>query len=295
MLAALRGHGLHRWAAPKGNRWMATWRPGGSSSSGGEDYTGDDDDDFDRKERFGQRPQRRRQNEYNKRMRRGSHQSGSNEGTGIGSRRVAKDPDTGLFPGNSFFMLVGKMPNSGLVPLELRDEIWRLYTTDPDGKGDINRMSSITGLPVPKIQGIIKLRQFEKDYERDELGGEPLDQTPDKEARAIFGEMKNFKGMFNEDQVKLRLTQGKNEYVFYDDEEEVEGKDDGPKFFIDEAFKPWKQRPGPQYGEKVRESSGLACYSIPKTAKDPQNKRKARKSLKEAVAFGTLKKNASRA
>lgn len=75
----------------------------------------------------------------------------------------------------------------------MREELYRLHKSDPNGKGDLNRISALTGLPIPKIQGIIKLRQFEKDYERDVLGGAPLDQTQDQEFRNLFGEKRSWK------------------------------------------------------------------------------------------------------
>lgn len=129
---------------------------------------------------------------------------------GFGNRplrnRPIRDPVTGFQDGGRLKVsLSGRQKvNSGLVPLAMRDEIYRLHKSDPDGKGSLQRMATKTGLRVKKIQGIIKLREHELEIEKKQ--GYPLDQTLDRLARIYFGEKKSWLGEFDEEEKRARTA-----------------------------------------------------------------------------------------
>jgi len=101
------------------------------------------------------------------------------------------DPVSGIEEGGRLQLLVGPQPNSNLIPLKMREEIYQLHLHDPDKLGCLQRMATKLSLPVQKIQAIVKLVAFEKKYEAE--SGVKLDQTADIEAREEFGERKDFK------------------------------------------------------------------------------------------------------
>lgn len=124
----------------------------------------------------------------------------------FGPKRPIRDPESGLEEnGRLKISLTGRQNiNQGLVPLAMRDEIYRLHMSDPTGKGSLARLARKTGLRVMKIQGIIKLRGIELDVEKKQ--GHPLDQTIDKAARIYFGEKNNWKGEFDEQERLARVS-----------------------------------------------------------------------------------------
>mmetsp|Transcript_2693 Transcript_2693/g.6396 ORF Transcript_2693/g.6396 Transcript_2693/m.6396 type:complete len:171 (-) Transcript_2693:54-566(-) len=107
--------------------------------------------------------------------------------------------------GGRLNILLSKQPNSGLVPLDLRHHIYQAFTNDPSGEGNLMTMARKYGLPVKKLQGIIKLRELELQWEKE--SGTKLNQELDILARSYFGEKRNWHGDFSEQEQRARLIE----------------------------------------------------------------------------------------
>mmetsp|Transcript_18619 Transcript_18619/g.34496 ORF Transcript_18619/g.34496 Transcript_18619/m.34496 type:complete len:272 (-) Transcript_18619:1963-2778(-) len=159
--------------------------------------------------------------------------------------RVYRDPESGLLEGGRLnIRFVSPNPNSGLVPLDMRDEICREHLKDPTGKWSLQSIAERTGLPVRKVQAVIKLRQVELEYEK--KSGQVLDQTLDEEARALFGEKRVFRGTEADEEKKARLK----ELIFAPYKWIAEGEEAPEQLHVNDSktsyraagfFKPWKE------------------------------------------------------
>mmetsp|Transcript_9315 Transcript_9315/g.15161 ORF Transcript_9315/g.15161 Transcript_9315/m.15161 type:complete len:258 (-) Transcript_9315:51-824(-) len=226
------------------------------------------------------RPSDGGERKFNKNKYRGkSRQQRTDRNTRYDPDRPIRDEATGLTEGGKMNLLWGKQPNSGLVPLDMRDEIYKIHMQDPNGKGELNYLHQKTGLPIPKIQGIIKLRGLELAHEKEK--GEPLDQSLDILFREVFGEVRCWKEFDKERERRIRRELRSHKWIVLDEgeteedlimkrKEEIRLAD-----FIRGRNAPWKVK-DPTHGEEIVKQEGKFQFRklVGKTKKGGQRKRR---------------------
>jgi hypothetical protein len=199
-------------------------------------------------------------------------------------RRPYKDPVSGVWEGGRLNICFTKNYNSALVPLDMRDEIYQLHKTDPEGKGSLLSLALKTGLRVRKIQGIIKIREHELAYERDVLKGEKLDQSLDMLARQWFGQTRQWNdvdGDFQEREQNLsnfrKVFTGLMPSEPDPPPPKLKADDKGPEF-----YKRWRL-PVPFRGETItKQDKQVMYFALPEGA---DKEKKAKRGGKAKASF----------